>query len=365
MDTLTPDLCVIGAGAGGLSVAAGAARLGASVVLIEKGALGGECLHTGCVPSKALLAAAGAAQAMREAGRFGLQAVEPRVDWRSVRAHVRGAIAAIAPMDSQARYEAMGVRVIRATGRFADKRHVEAGPHVIAARRFVVATGAAPVVPPIPGVELVRYLTNETLFDLATLPTRLIVLGGGAVGLEMAQAFRRLGADVVVVEANQILAREDPEMARVVVDALKREGVDFREGARVARIEPLGAGVRLILPGAQFDEHIDGSHLLIAAGRRPNIAGLGLEQAGVAFTPSGITTTGDMRTSNRRVYAVGDAAGGQSTHAAGAQASVVLKRALFRLPANVRAHTIPRAIYTEPELAGVGLNGPFWRFAAD
>ncbi len=156
MDTLTPDLCVIGAGAGGLSVAAGAARLGASVVLIEKGALGGECLHTGCVPSKALLAAAGAAQAMREAGRFGLQAVEPRVDWRSVRAHVRGAIAAIAPMDSQARYEAMGVRVIRATGRFADKRHVEAGPHVIAARRFVVATGAAPVVPPIPGVVLVR-----------------------------------------------------------------------------------------------------------------------------------------------------------------------------------------------------------------
>lgn len=356
METLTPDLCVIGAGAGGLSVAAGAARLGASVVLIEQGHMGGDCLNFGCVPSKALLAAGAAAQAMREAGRFGLRAVEPRADWAQVRAHVKGAVAAVAPMDSQARYEGMGVRVIRAHARFADARGLEAGGVAVRARRFVIATGSTPAVPPIPGLELARFLTNETIFDLDTLPTRLIVLGAGAVGVELAQAFRRLGAEVVIVEADRALAREDPELARVALDALRREGVELRENARVARVEPHGAGVRLILPGAAFEDHVDGSHLLIAAGRRPSLANLGLEQAGVRFGPGGIEVGADMRTSNRRVYAIGDAAGGQSTHAASHQATVVLKRALFRLPAKTNPAIVPRVVYSDPELASVGMS---------
>ncbi len=356
METLTPDLCVIGAGAGGLSVAAGAARLGASVVLIEKGAMGGDCLNFGCVPSKALLAAGAAAQAMREAGRFGLRAVEPRADWAQVRAHVKGAIAAIAPMDSQARYEGMGVRVIRAHARFADPRTLEAGGVAVRARRFVIATGSAPATPPIPGLELVRFLTNETVFDLETFPTRLIVLGGGAVGVEMAQAFRRLGSEVVIIEAERALAREDPEMARVALDALRREGVELRENARVTRLEPHGAGLRAILPHAAFEDHIDGSHLLIATGRRPNVDNLGLERAGVRYGPEAIAVGRDMRTSNRRIYAIGDAAGGQATHAASHHATVVLKRALFRLPAKANPAIVPRVVYTEPELASVGLS---------
>lgn len=354
-ETLTPDICVIGAGAGGLSVAAGAARLGVPVVLIEKGEMGGDCLNAGCVPSKTLIASAAVAQAMREAGRFGVHAVEPRVEWNRVRERIRAVIAGIAPNDSQARYEAMGVRVIRAPARFVDFRTVEAGSATIRARRFVLATGSSPAIPSIPGLEFVRYLTNETIFDLEVLPHRLIVIGGGPVGLELAQAFRRLGVDVIVLEARAALSREDPELAAIAVDRLRREGVDIRENVEILRAEPHPQGARIILAGHSVEETIDGTHLLIAAGRAPNVENLGLEAAGVRFDRAGVKTRRGLRTSNRRVYAVGDVAGGaQFTHAANHHAALALKQILFRAPARLRPEIVPRVTFTDPEMAWVG-----------
>jgi pyruvate/2-oxoglutarate dehydrogenase complex dihydrolipoamide dehydrogenase (E3) component len=355
----TPDLCVVGAGAGGLSVAAGAAALGASVALVEKAAMGGECLNSGCVPSKALIAAARAAQTMREAGRFGVRAHEPSLDYARVQARLREVIAAIAPNDSAARFGAMGVEVIRAPGRFVDARTLVAGDVEIRARRFIVATGSKPARPAIAGLDLVHWHTNETIFDLAMLPPRLIVVGAGAVGLELAQAFRRLGSDVTVLEAGRALGREDDEMVDPLRLRLRGEGVDLRENAAILRVEPrAGLGVRVVLPGHLLEETIDGSHLLIATGRAPTVEGLGLEAAGIAFDRQhGITVDAGMRTSNRRVYAIGDVAGPpQLTHAANAQAGVVLRSALFRLPARFAPHLIPRVTYTSPEVASVGLS---------
>lgn len=348
---------MIGAGSGGLSVAAGAARLGVSVVLIEKGEMGGDCLNSGCVPSKTLIASAEIAQAMRDATRFGVHPVEPRVEWDVVRQRIRQVIAGIAPTDSENRYAAMGVRVIRAAARFTDKRTVEAGGIAIRARRFVLATGSAPFVPPIPGLEFARHLTNETIFDVETLPRRLIIIGGGAIGMELAQAFRRLGSETIVIEAGTALAREDPELAGVALDQLRREGVDFREGRSVARIEPRTEGVRVVLGGHPIEETIDGSHLLIATGRRANVENLGLEAAGVKFDSAGVTTGANLRTSNRRVYAVGDVSGvAQLTSAANYHAGLVLRQILFRLPARPRHENVPRVTYTDPEIAWVGLS---------
>ena len=355
----TPDLCVIGAGAGGLSVAAGAAALGVSVTLVEKGAMGGECLNSGCVPSKALIAVGRAAQAMREAGRFGVRAHEPSIDYARAHAHIHEVIAAIAPNDSAARFGAMGVEVIHAAGRFADARTLVAGDVEIRARRFVVATGSKPARPPIAGLDLIHWHTNETIFDLQTLPPRLIVIGAGAVGLELAQSFRRLGSDVTVLEAGRALGREDEEMVDPLRRQLAREGVDLRENVSILRVEPrAGFGVRVVLPGHLLEETIDGSHLLIATGRAPVVEDLGLEAAGVVFDRrAGIKVDAGMRTSNRRVYAVGDVAGPpQLTHAANAQAGIVLRSALFRLPARFSPHLAPRVTYTSPEVASVGLS---------
>jgi len=219
-EVLQPDLCVIGAGSGGLSVAAAAAQFGVPVVLIEKGRMGGDCLNYGCVPSKALLAAGKRAQAVRMAGEFGIDVIEAQVDHAGVHDHVHGVIAAIAPNDSVERYTGLGVRVIKAQANFLDKHTVEGGHYLIRARRFVVATGSSPVIPPIPGLDEVPYLTNETIFDISERIQHLIVLGGGPVGMEIAQAHRMLGAHVTIVEAATFLAHEDPEATRVVIDRL-------------------------------------------------------------------------------------------------------------------------------------------------
>lgn len=356
-ELLKPDICVIGAGSGGLSVAAAAAAMAAPVVLIEKGEMGGDCLNYGCVPSKALIAAGHAAHMLRKAHEFGLQSAEPRADMNRVRDHVRGVISAIAPNDSEERFAALGVKVIRANGRFVSGDTVEAGKYRIKARRFVVATGSSAGVPPIPGLDQVRYHTNETIFDLDVLPSRLIVIGGGPIGVELAQAFRRLGCDVVILEAAMALSREDPELAAVALASLRADGVEIREGVKIARVEARGTGARVWLEGNAVQEPVDGSHLLIAAGRNPNVNNLGLEQAGVVFDRKGIKTGRNLRTSNRRIYAIGDVTGeAQFTHAASYHAGLVLRATLFRLPVKVEPHLIPRVTYTDPEIAVSGLS---------
>lgn len=350
------DLCIIGAGSGGLSVAAMASQLGARCVLIERARMGGDCLNAGCIPSKALLAAAKAAANLRRAGRFGLAPLGMTVDYPAVLDHVRDVIAGIAPNDSVERFTGLGVRVIQAAGRFAGPDLVEAGDCRIRARRFVIATGSRPVIPDIPGLASVPYLTNETVFAQQALPRHLIVIGGGPVGIEMAQAHRRLGADVTVVEAGRILGRDDPELADLLRRSLEAEGIVIRDRTRIAGIEADPLGVALRLAGEQGDERLRGSAILVAAGRQPDIAGLGLEAAGIAATADGITVDARLRSTNSRVYVVGDAAGGaQFTHLAGHQAGIVIRNALFRIPSRADGKAVPRVTYTEPELASVGL----------
>ncbi|WP_370281690.1 NAD(P)/FAD-dependent oxidoreductase [Pseudooceanicola sp.] len=347
------DILVIGAGSAGLSVAAGAAQMGARVVLLEKGEMGGDCLNYGCVPSKALLAAAARAQDMREAGGFGIAPVAPQVDYAAVMEHVAGAIAAIAPHDSQARFEGLGVTVIRAHGRFTGPRTVVADGTAITARRVVIAAGAAPLVPPIAGLDTVPYLTNETLFDGTELPGHLLILGGGPIGMEMAQAHARLGSRVTVIEAEQALGKDDPEMAALVLDRLRHEGVEIAEGARAARVSGRAGALTV---EAEDGRRFEGTHLLVALGRKPNVDGLGLEAAGITVERGAIKVDARLRTTNPRVYAIGDITGGlQFTHLAGYEAGVVIRSVLFGLPAKARYDHIPRVTYTDPELAQVGL----------
>ncbi len=357
METLTPDICVIGAGSAGLSVAAAAAAFGVSVVLVEKGRMGGDCLNYGCVPSKALIAAGRQAQAMREAAKFGIVPVEPEVDFRKVHRHVHDVIAAIAPNDSIERFTALGVRVIQAEARFADRRTVVAGEFEIRARRFVIATGSRPVIPPIEGIDTIDVLTNETVFDLTRRPGHLVIIGGGPIGVELAQAHRRLGSDVTIIEGTRALGREDPEIAGFVLRALREEGVAIREATTVTRVERRGkTGVRVHVETADGTKTVDGTHLLVAAGRAPNVEGLDLAKARIAFSDKGIKVNARLRTANRRVYAIGDVAGGpQFTHVAGYHASLVLRPLLFRLSARVDPSIIPRVTYCDPELAHVGL----------
>jgi len=353
---LHADLCIIGAGSGGLSVAAGAVQMGASVVLIEKHLMGGDCLNTGCVPSKALLAAAHAAHAQRHADPFGIANHEPAVDFAKVHQHVHGVIAAIAPHDSVERFEGLGVTVIQAPASFTGPDEVQADTHRIRARRFVVATGSSAAIPPVPGLGDISYLTNETIFGLKEKPDHLLVLGGGPIGIEMAQAFRRLGARVTLVERAAILPRDEPEAVTILRDALIREGITLHEGIEVVAVRNAGAGVELELRGNAGPVLVQGSHLLVAAGRKPNTAGLGLEAAGIEFTPRGISVDQRLRSSNRRVFAIGDVSGGpQFTHIAGYHAGIVIRNALFGMPAKVDYAALPWVTYADPELAHVGL----------
>ena len=356
-ELLTPDICVIGAGSGGLSVAAAAAAFGVPVVLIEKARMGGDCLNTGCVPSKSLIAAAKHARAITHARAFGISARVSGVDFAAVHKHIQDVIAGIAPNDSRERFTGLGVRVIAGAARFRDAETVTVDDELeIKARRFVIATGSSPTVPPIPGIKQTPYLTNETVFDLTILPAHLIIIGAGPVGLELAQAFRRLGAQVTVLDVAQALAREDDECAAIVLDALAEEGVDLRTNVGVARIEALDPGVKVVVRAGGGEESMTGSHLLLAAGRRADAGELGLDQAGIRYDRGGILVDKRLKTANRRVYAIGDVAGGaQFTHLAGYHAGLVIRNALFRLPVKVNEDIIPRVTFTDPELAHVGL----------
>jgi pyruvate/2-oxoglutarate dehydrogenase complex dihydrolipoamide dehydrogenase (E3) component len=355
-ETLTPDLCVIGGGPGGLSVAAAAAAFGVPTVLIERHKMGGDCLNTGCIPSKAMLAAARRAEALRSDNEFGVVA-QGVIDFTKVHDYVQSVIAAVAPTDSAERFAGLGVRVIREHAKFKNRNTVLAGDIEIRARRFVIATGSRPAVPPIPGIDSGPYLTNESIFDLKERPAHLIIVGAGPSGLELAQAFRRVGSSVTVLEAGQPLAKDDPECTAIVLDRLVREGVVIRCGVNVIAITHAGTTVTATIEAAGAEQTITGSHLLIAAGRKPAIDGLDLDAAGIRHDRSGILVNRKLKTRNRRVYAIGDCAAGQLqfTHAANYHAGLVIRNALFRLPVRVNNNTVPWVTYTEPELAHIGL----------
>ena len=348
------DICVIGAGSAGLLVAAGAAQLGAPTVLIERAHMGGDCLNFGCVPSKALLAAGKAAANARRAGRFGVAATSS-VDFARVNQHVHDVIAAIAPQDSVARFTGLGVRVIQAQARFTGPTEVQAGGIAIRARRVVVATGSSPLVPPVPGLDRVPYFTNETVFANRERPGHLLVLGGGPIGLEMAQAHRNLGSEVTVLEMLRCLPKDDPELTPYVTRRLQHDGIRLLEQAKVVRVDGGNGAIDVTVEREGRTETVSGTHLLVAAGRRANVQDLNLEAAGIAYTPKGIEVDARLRTSNRKVFAIGDVAGGlQFTHLAGYHGGIVIRNALFRLPAKADHRFVPWVTYTDPELAHVG-----------
>lgn len=357
MKDIQADVCVIGAGSGGLSVASGAAQLGARTVLVEGGDMGGDCLNTGCVPSKALLHVAKTAQTVRRAERYGITTSAPEIDYARAMGHVRDAITAIEPHDSQERFEGLGVTVIRAFGQFLDAHTIEAGEHRIRAKFFVIATGSHALIPPVPGLDQTPFLTNESLFTNTQAPDHLAIMGGGPIGAEMAQAHRRLGCNVTLIEmAPSIMGKDDPDLVDVVRRHLLAEGVDVRENTRATAVSGTAGAIKIDLSTPTGAETISASHLLVATGRKPAIERLNLDAAGIAHTPPAITVRPNMRTNVRHIFAIGDVVGGpQFTHMAGHHASVVVREMLFRLPTKANTTTVPWVTYTDPELAQIGM----------
>lgn len=351
------DLAIIGAGAAGLSLAAGAAQLGLRVVLIEAGKMGGDCLNSGCVPSKSLLAAAKAAYAHHHGEKLGVRTTDPKIDFSAVRRHVHDTIAAIAPHDSIERFEGLGVTVIQGRATFANtQKTLDVNGQHITARHIVIATGSRPTIPDISGLAASRPLTNETIFDLAQLPTHLVILGGGAIGIEMAMAFRRLGSRVSLIQRRSIL----PQHESVLVDILRRqliaEGIALHEHTNLVAVTNRqdGGSLYRLDNGTHIE---DASHCLVATGRTPNIADLGLAQAGIATNAHGIIVNSRQQTSQKRIWAIGDVGGDgvHFTHLAGYHAGIVLRQIAFALPAHTNTPHLPQAIYTDPELAQCGM----------
>ena len=353
MKRIKADVLVIGGGSGGLSVAAGASQMGASVTLLEGHKMGGDCLNFGCVPSKALIASGKAAYSQSHGLQYGVADQKPKVDYAAAKDHVADVIATIAPLDSVERFEGLGVNVIEEYGEFISPTEVKAGDTIITARRVVVSTGSSPLVPPIPGLENVPYETNETLFELREQPKHLLIIGGGPIGMEMAQAHIRLGSKVTVIEGAKALGKDDPELAEVVLNSLRDEGIEIAEDALAAEIRGKAGAIEVeVKDGSVFK----GSHLLMAVGRKANIDKLNIEVAGIERTRTGLVVDAGMRTTNRGVYAIGDVAGGlQFTHVAGYHAGVIIRSMLFGLPSKAKTSHIPWATYTDPELSQVGL----------
>jgi pyruvate/2-oxoglutarate dehydrogenase complex dihydrolipoamide dehydrogenase (E3) component len=355
-ETINADICIIGAGPGGLAVATGAAAFGRAVVLIERHKFGGGALNYGCIPARALAAVANRAYAMRSSEAFGISGREPEIDMRAVNAHVEEVLAGVAPNFAAERFTGLGVRVMQAGARFIGRKTVMAGEHRVHARRFVIATGSTPLIPAIPGLDSVPYFTSETIFANTERLHSLVVIGGGSVALELAQTYGRLGSRVMVLEAEQALGAEDPELSKFVLDALAKEGIGVHQGAKVESVEG-GLGRVRVNVSVDGQQHVvEGSHLLLAAGRKPSTSDLGLEAAGIRYDARGITVDAGLKTSNRRVFAIGDVTGAGYAQVAEYHAGIVLRRALFHMPARVDARLIARATFTDPELAYVGLS---------
>ena len=332
--------------------------MGAKTILIEGGKMGGDCLNYGCIPSKALIAAAKKAASLTGAHAFGISGAAPVVDFPKVMDHVQEIIASIAPHDSVERFEELGVEVLQGYGRFVSENEIEVGDVRVKARRFVVATGSSATAPPIPGLEAAGYLINETIFENRTRPDHLIIIGGGPIGLEMAQAHARLGSKVTVLEAFKAFGRDDPDLSAIVLASLRKEGVEIREDVKISNVAKDGGGLYHVSLGeGATAEMLTGSHMLVAAGRKANVDSLNLESAGVEFSSKGIKVDGKLRSTNKKIYAIGDVAGSyQFTHIAGYHAGIFIRNALFRLPAKADYSAVPWVTFTDPELANVGLN---------
>lgn len=354
------DIGVIGGGAAGLTVAAGASQLGVKTILIEQEQkLGGDCLHFGCVPSKTLIKTASVYHQMRHAARYGLPEVAlPPVDFSQVRSRIQSVIDTIQVHDSEERFCSLGVKVVFGEARFVDEHVVDYGSEKISAKFWVLATGSEPVAPPVPGLDGVDYLTNKDIFNLDALPKSLIVLGGGPIGCEMAQAFCRLGVDVRILQRNcQVLSVEDEDMAKVVQDSLAAEGVQLDLCVNTQEVRTVAGGVEVVYERDGEQRVIKAKKLLVAAGRAPNVSGLQLENAGVDYDRRGVTTDARLRTSQKHIFAAGDVLGKyQFTHAAGYEGGIVISNAVFRLPRKVDYRWLPWCTYTEPELASIGMN---------
>lgn len=355
------DIGVIGAGAAGLTVTAGAAQLGARTLLIEKEPdLGGDCLHYGCVPSKTLIKSARVYHTMKRAEHFGLPGVEvPPVDFAGVRERIRSVINTIQQHDSVERFCKLGARVEFGTPRFMDERTVALNGRQFSAKSWVIATGSSPAVPPLEGLDRTSFLTNREIFSLERLPASMIVLGAGPIAAEMAQAFNRLGTKVMVVQrSGQILTKEDKDMADLVMLALAEEGVEFFLNASVVRVGEKETGKEVVVRNGNGNEMtLEAEALLVAMGRAPNVEGLGLEGLDLAFSGRGIGVDRRMRTSQKHIYAPGDVNGSfQFTHAAGYEGGIVVTNAVFRLPRKTDYTWLPWCTYADPELASIGMN---------
>ncbi|MDQ6831076.1 MAG: FAD-dependent oxidoreductase [Gemmatimonadota bacterium] len=353
------DLIVVGGGSAGLVASAAAAGLGARVALIEEHRLGGECLWTGCVPSKALIACGRVAQAVRDAGRFGVRVPAPAIDFAAVRGWVRDAQHRIEPHDSAERFRGMGVEVIRARARFTGARTLDADGRTLTTKRVLIATGSKPAIPPIDGLDAVPYLTNETIFDLERQPRTMLVLGGGPIGLELAQAFARLGTHAIVVEMSpRLLPREDDELTERLRERLAAEGVTLLLGARATRAaRDDGGGVALdISHDDGRTETLRGDALLVATGRVSNTQTIEAAAGGVEVSKEGVVVDEGLRTTADGVWAAGDVTGGlRFTHVAGYQAGLVIRNAFFPFRTKADYRVVPWVTFTEPELAHVGL----------
>lgn len=355
------DIGIIGGGAAGLTVASGSAQLGAKTLLIEKeSVLGGDCLHYGCVPSKTLIRSARLYHEMRYAGRFGLPEVAlPPVEFSRIAGRIRDVIATIQRHDSEERFCDLGAKVVFGTAYFKNDHTVELNGRSLSAKTWVIATGSSAAIAPIPGLAETDYITNRDVFSLDRLPDTMIVLGGGPIGIEMAQAFCRLGTSVIVVDrAEQILGKEDPDMAEAVQSIMHAEGVTFHLGADIEGVAAVGSKKRVTLRlGDGASKDLTADTLLVAMGRSANLNDLNLEAAGVAFEPTGVTVDARLRSSRKHIFAAGDAIGGyQFTHAAGYEGGVVVTNAVIHLPRKVDYTWMPWCTYTDPELASIGLN---------
>lgn len=340
MEKLTFDLCIIGAGSGGLSVAAAAAQMGAIVALVEEGKMGGDCLNYGCVPSKSLLAIAKSGEN----------------DFGKVMAYVHSVIDKIAPHDSTERFEKLGVKVFAGTGRFLDKRTLQVNDILIKARHFVVASGSCPSIPPIPGLDQIQYHTNETIFDLKEKPEHLIIIGGGPIGCEIAQAFLLLGTKVSLLEAMTILPHDESDLVDLLRQNMIKQGLHLVEGAKIKQVGMHLGKIAVNFEHQEIKQAIHGSHLFIATGRKPNVHNLNLDAANVKYTTKGITVNSKLRTTSSHIYAIGDVVGPYLfTHVANYHAGIIIRNIFFKLPAKVNYKALPWVTYTQPELAHVGL----------